>query len=210
LVPAPAALAEHHWLTGDRQRAADAVRPCFDRAVEAELPWPVGELGYWLWRAGEPVELPDWAAAPYLLTVRGDWAGAADQSQRRGCTYPRAEALSHGDAPAAAEALALLDRLGAGAVARRLRAELRERGISGVARGPRPSTGANPSGLTARQLEVVGLLADGLSNADIARRLSLSVKTVDHHVSAVLGKLGVATRGRAAAVARDLGLVPPR
>jgi DNA-binding NarL/FixJ family response regulator len=87
--------------------------------------------------------------------------------------------------------------------ARRLRAELRERGER-VPRGPRPSTAADPTGLTARQLEVLALLADGLSNAQIADRLSLSVKTVDHHVSAVLGKLGVPSRGLAAAAARRL------
>ena len=77
-------------------------------------------------------------------------------------------------------------------------------------RGPRPSTAADPTGLTARQREVLTLLAEGLSNADIAARLTLSAKTVDHHVSAVLGKLGVPSRGQAAAAARRLGLLTPR
>jgi DNA-binding NarL/FixJ family response regulator len=91
--------------------------------------------------------------------------------------------------------------------ARRLRADLRERGLR-VPRGPRPSTAADPTGLTARQAEVLTLLAAGLTNAQIAARLTVSAKTVDHHVSAVLGKLGVPTRGMAAAAARDRGLLP--
>ena len=68
--------------------------------------------------------------------------------------------------------------------------------------GRGPSTAADPAGLTARQLEVLALLAEGLSNAQIAERLTVSAKTVDHHVSAVLGKLGVPTRGLAAAAAQ--------
>ena len=71
--------------------------------------------------------------------------------------------------------------------------------------GPVPATRANPAGLTARQLDVLALLADGLSNADIAARLVISPKTADHHVSAILAKLDVRTRGEAAAVARRLG-----
>jgi DNA-binding NarL/FixJ family response regulator len=76
-----------------------------------------------------------------------------------------------------------------------------------VPRGPRPSTAANAGGLTARQAEVLRLLAAGMSTVDIATRLTLSPKTVEHHVSAVLDKLGAASRGRAVAVARDRGLL---
>jgi DNA-binding NarL/FixJ family response regulator len=99
-----------------------------------------------------------------------------------------------------------VDGLGAAGTARRLRAELRERGAR-VPRGPRRATAADPTGLTARQREVLVLLAEGLSNAEIAARLTLSAKTVDHHVSAVLGKLGVPSRGQAAAAAHRLGLL---
>jgi len=88
-----------------------------------------------------------------------------------------------------------------------LRSTLRERGLP-VPRGPRAATAADPTGLTGRQREVLALLAEGLSNAGIAARLTLSAKTVDHHVSAVLAKLGVASRGQAAAVARKLGNIP--
>ncbi|MGH7685517.1 MAG: response regulator transcription factor, partial [Candidatus Dormibacteria bacterium] len=69
---------------------------------------------------------------------------------------------------------------------------------------PRPRTRQNPAGLTAREMDILGLLSEGLRNPDIARRLFLSPKTVDHHVSAILGKLGVTSRSEAAARARDL------
>jgi DNA-binding NarL/FixJ family response regulator len=85
---------------------------------------------------------------------------------------------------------------------------LRELGAR-VSRGPRPSTRDNPANLTARELEVLGLVAEGLRNADIAQRLFLSEKTVDHHVSAILRKLEVRTRGEAGVAANRLGLVAP-
>ena len=85
---------------------------------------------------------------------------------------------------------------------------VRRRGVTGVPRGPRPATTANPAGLTGRQAEVLGLLAAGLSNADIAARLTLSPKTVEHHISAVLDKLGVTSRGQAVAVAHERRLLP--
>ena len=87
--------------------------------------------------------------------------------------------------------------------------ELRKRGFSHLPRGPRRATTANVAGLTPRQVEVLALVEQGLSNAEIAARLTLSPKTVDHHVSALLDKLGVASRGQAAAVAHRLNLGQP-
>jgi DNA-binding NarL/FixJ family response regulator len=91
-------------------------------------------------------------------------------------------------------------------VAARVRARLRELGVTSPPRGRSISTRANPAGLTDRQLDVLGLLVEGLSNADIAARLVISIRTADHHVSAILGKLDVRSRGEAVAAARRLGL----
>jgi DNA-binding CsgD family transcriptional regulator len=105
------------------------------------------------------------------------------------------------------QALDQLQGLGARPAARIVARRLRERGVRGLPRGPRPRTCQNPAGLTARELEVLVLLADGLRNAQIAQRLVVSEKTVDHHVSAVLRKLNVRSGGEASTEALRLGLL---
>jgi DNA-binding CsgD family transcriptional regulator len=166
-----------------------------------------GELAFWLSLAGALPPTPTVVAEPYRLLLAGDWRAAADAWQERGCPYQQALALACGDQDEALlAALALLDGLGARQTAQRLRRQLRRRGHLRVPRGPTRATAANPAGLTGRQLEVLRLLAEGLSNAEIAARLSLSAKTVEHHVSALLAKLAVGSRRQAAAAARQLGV----
>jgi DNA-binding NarL/FixJ family response regulator len=147
------------------------------------------------------------AAEPYRLLLAGDWRAAAGAWHALGCPYEQAQTLALGDEEACLQALGLLDDLGARLAALRLRRQLRRRGNLRVPRGPTRATAANPAGLTGRQVEVLGLLAEGLTDAEIAARLSLSAKTVEHHVSALLAKLGVRSRRQAAAAARRLGVV---
>ena len=139
------------------------------------------------------------AAGAYDLGLRGDWRGAAAAWRRAGDPYETALELGEGDADACATALHTLERLGAAPAAAIVRERLRELGAS-VPRGPRAATRANPAGLTARQLAVLELLREGLTNAEIAERLVLSVRTVDHHVAAILSKLGVSSRREAASL----------
>jgi DNA-binding NarL/FixJ family response regulator len=105
--------------------------------------------------------------------------------------------------------LSILDRLGAVATAGVVRRRLRQGGVRRVPRGPRASTRANPGRLTDRQLEVLALLAEGHTNAEIATRLYVSRRTVDNHVAAVLTRLGVGSRNDAVTVAAGLGLLRP-
>src|SRR6185503_20059787 len=112
-----------------------------------------------------------------------------------------------GDQSAKLAALEILERLGAGPAAERLRQTLRATGVRGIPRGPRPSTKENAAGLTNRQMEVLALMTDGLANAEIADRLFISAKTVDHHVSAILAKLDAHTRAEAVSVALQTGLI---
>lgn len=209
--PVTAASAELAWLDGDLERSAAEAARGFDLALAAGHPWYVGELATWLWRAGALTEIPPGAAEPYRLLLTGDWRGAARAWAVLGCPYEQALALANADEDdALARSLRLLDDLGAERAARQLRQELHRRGRRGVPRGPRSATAANPAGLTSRQLEVLRLVAAGLGNAEIAARLTLSVKTVEHHISAVLIKLAVSSRLEAALAARRLGIVAPQ
>ncbi|MFC0532333.1 ATP-binding protein [Phytohabitans kaempferiae] len=207
--PVAAARAEYAWLHGDDGRIAEEATALFERAVRAAHPWFTGELAFWLWLAGALPETPAVVAEPYRLLLAGDWQASAEAWRAMGCPYQRALVLACGDREeAASEALVLLDGLGARQAALRVRQDLRRRGHRRLPRGPIRATAANPARLTARQVEVLALLAEGLSDAAIAARLSLSTKTVGHHVSALLGKLAVRSRHEAAAAARRLGVVP--
>ena len=123
-----------------------------------------------------------------------------------GCPYERAIALAHGDHTAQLEALEVLETLGASAVAAKLRRALRDQGLP-VPRGRSRKTRDHAAGLTARQAEVLQLLAKGLSNTEIADRLFLSNSTVANHVGAILMKLDASNRDEAAATARDLDIL---
>ena len=212
IAPVAAARAEHAWLAGDDHRVAEEAASVLELAVQAAHPWFAGELACWLRLAGaSPPPVPAVMAEPYRLLLAGDWRAAADAWQEFGCPYHQALALSCGDQDEALlEGLALLDGLGARQTAQRLRRQLRRRGHLRVPRGPIRATAANPAGLTGRQVEVLGLLAEGLSDAEVAARLSLSTKTVSHHVSAVLAKLGARSRHQAVAAARRLGIAPAK
>ena len=205
--PVAAARAEYAWLHGDDHRAAEEAAGIFELAVRDGHQWFAGELACWLRLAGAPVRAPAVMAEPHRLLLAGDWRAAADAWRERGYPYQQALALACGDQDEALLAgLALLDGLGARQTALRLRRQLRQRGNLRVPRGPTRATAANPAGLTGRQVEVLGLLAQGLTDAEIAEQLSLSAKTVGHHVSALLAKLGVGSRREAAAAARRLGV----
>jgi len=162
---------------------------------------------YWLWKAGVPRSAPTECEPAYAAQIEGRWAEAAELWRQLGCPFERALALSEGDSDARREAFAILESLGATATLEAVREQLRAAGIRGVPRGPRATTAANPAGLTKREMDVLLLLAQGLQNAEIARRLVRSEKTVDHHVSTILSKLAVRTRTEAASTARRLGLI---
>ncbi len=146
-------------------------------------------------------------AGPFALEVAGEWSASAVQWRELGCPYEAALALASGDDEnSLRRALDELQAIGARPAAAIVARRLRQRGARGLPRGPRPQTRANSAGLTARELEVLSLLADGLRNTEIAQRLVVSKKTVDHHVSAILRKLDVRTRIDATAEAARLGL----
>jgi DNA-binding CsgD family transcriptional regulator/tetratricopeptide (TPR) repeat protein len=211
------ARAEAAWLDGDREAVAEATKGVLRLAPERNWGSLAGELADWRRRAGL-AELPAERAEPYVLQAAGEWARAAERWRQLGCPYEAALALADaGQEEPLRRAMEELQRLGARPAADAVARRLRELGVRRLPRRPRRATAANPAGLTARELEVLALLGSDLRNADIAARLHISEKTVDHHVSAILAKLGVRSRREAARVAaeRQLGdeggeTAPPR
>lgn len=207
LAPVAAARAEARWLGGEHDRIAEETTAVLELAMELDDVWTAGELCLWRHRAGiEPPKDRDKLAKPFRLELEDPAAAAAYWTQA-GCPYEAALALvATNDERDLRASLAELQRLGARTAAALVTRRLRERGARDVRSGPRASTRSNPAGLTGRQVQVLELLARGERNADIANRLFVSERTVDHHVSTILRKLGVSTRGQAAAEAGRLGI----
>jgi DNA-binding CsgD family transcriptional regulator len=191
-----AARAEAAWLAGDLERARDEARCGLDSAGPWMDPWVTGELARWLRLAGGDAS-NERAAGPFGLELAGNWRAAATEWEKRGCPYDAALARLEGDVTALIHAEQVFDSLGARPAAAIARARLRARGVRLGGRGPRSTTRANPHGLTSRQVEIFELVAGGLTDSQIAALLHLSSKTVNHHVGAVLTKLGVHSRAEA-------------
>ena len=209
LAPVRAARAEAAWLSGDPCRAVAEASAAYELAIRHRHRWYAGELIYWRRLGGDMTPAPAWSAQPFLLQVRGQWRRAAAIWQRRGCPYEQASALADGDSAAQMEALEIFTRLGAAPAAALLRQRMRGAGVRGIPRGPRATTRQNPFGLTAREMEILGCLTKGLTNGRIGATLHVSPKTVDHHVSSVLAKLGAASRGEASRIAVEQRLLVP-
>jgi DNA-binding CsgD family transcriptional regulator len=210
LGPVRAARAEAALLEGDVARAraeAEAVR---DDVFVHGSRWLRGEVAWLLWQAGGRDVPSEGIAEPYARQIAGDAAGAAAAWRALGCLYEEARALAESEDPAHVRlAMITFESLGAQPAINLAIRRLRALGVSDVPsirRGPRASTLANPAGLTRRETEVLALLAEGLRNAEIAERLYLTPKTVSHHITAILAKLGVETRTEAARAAAQLGI----
>jgi DNA-binding CsgD family transcriptional regulator len=206
LGPVAAARAEAAWLGCDPDGVARATELALALALRCGAAL-ADELAVWRSRAGLERQKPVVAGSPHGLQLAGSWEAARALWVKAGCPYEAA--LSVADAEDEArlrlgweELMALEAGPAAAIVARRLRGL----GATSVPRGPRRTTRENQYGLTARELEVLAWVNEGLQNAQIADRLVVSVRTVDHHVEAILRKLGAKTRSDARATATSLGI----
>ncbi len=208
LVPVAVARAEALWLEGRSCQIAAETEAALELALERNSGAFIGEVSLWRARAGLDGPIHPGVLPAHREALAGNAAGAARLLEEKEAFYEAALVLGCSGEPEAMRAgldrlVELASRPAAALVAR----ALREMGERGVPRGPRPQTRTNPAGLTPRQLEVLELLAEGMRNSEIAERLVVSRKTVDHHVSAILGKLEVGNRNEAGAAARRLGLI---
>ncbi len=202
VAPVACARAEAAWLADETDRISEFVESAYQQAKGLADYWFGGELAWWRARAGAPQAVEFEVHTPWALQIAGRHAEAAAAWHELGCAYQEAVAwFEAGGESGLAAALAILERLGARPLAQKVRSLLR----------PRAPTRRRTSGeITRRQAEVLELLADGLSNARIAERLFISAKTVDHHLQAVFGVLGVSSRTEAVAEARRRGWLSPR
>jgi DNA-binding CsgD family transcriptional regulator/tetratricopeptide (TPR) repeat protein len=199
--------AETYWLLNKLDLIIKEIEIDYTHFIKCNNPWKVGELAFWLWKAGKLSEVPDNISKPYSLLINGDWRGAADEWNKRNCPYEEALALADGNEDSKRDALTILESLGATATINLLKQQMREEGIKKIPKGPRKTTKENPAGLTGRQMDVLKLLTKGLSNSEIASKLYISSKTVDHHISAILSKLNLHSRTEAAAFAQSSGML---
>jgi DNA-binding CsgD family transcriptional regulator/tetratricopeptide (TPR) repeat protein len=219
--PVAIARTEAYWLEGRWDAAIselDRVRS-FAAGTTAATPHAAAAgatavdrcwIALWLRRLTGTAHAVDHAVdvEPFAAQLAGDGAEAAMLWDRLGCPYQAALALL--DTKEEIHLRESLDRLvdlGADAAARLVRRTMRELGIRSIPAGVRTAARTHPRGLTKREQEILQLLAEGQSNEEIAATLFISVRTVEHHVSAILGKLGAATRKAAAQEARRLGLM---
>jgi DNA-binding CsgD family transcriptional regulator len=189
LAPLAVAHAEAAWL-GLPQADVPLASELLEAARARQAP-AAREIAFWLGLAG---------AGPAAL----EWT-APDRA------FEPAIALFHTGGEAGMHAaLRQLAALGCEATLAKLHDVLRQQGIrlrELTNRGPRATTAAHPAGLTQREAQILALIAQGLTNAEIAARLVRSAKTVDHHVSAILAKLNARSRAEASALAARLGLL---
>jgi len=200
------AFVELAWLQDDTATLVSTAEILLPLAKRSNLAYLRGEVLRYLMRIG--VSTTVFAGCPegYAAAFAGDTPGAIEAWRRAGNPYEQAlEMCNMSDVNLAFDGLRILEDLGATATAARFRKDMRDRGMSGIPRGPRRSTRETPSPLTERQLEVLGLVAEGLTSSQIASRLFLSPRTVDNHVSAISTRIGASSRTQAVELAADAG-----
>jgi DNA-binding CsgD family transcriptional regulator/tetratricopeptide (TPR) repeat protein len=203
ILEAGVARLEAAWLAGDAEGARHEAQRSLPH-VDTHDDWVKGALGAWMRRCGLPDVDLGALAPPYELLRSGDWRGAADAWHEIGCPYEEGLALlDSGEAEAMQQAVRIFEKLGATATVARAQAIMRQHGVASIPRGSRAETRANRFGLTRREQEVLDLVSEGLTNADISARLFIAEKTVDNHVSSVLAKMNVDSRRDAARLARE-------
>lgn len=205
--PAATVLAEYMWLSGENdpawQQQLDTV---LEMGLHAGRPWPSGAFAFWMWKLGLLDTTPEGTADFYGWIIKGEYTKSAEFWREKRIPYEEGLALMHGDEAEQIEAIRIFEELGATATANKVRRALMDQGVR-VPRGKSRATRDHAVGLTARQAEVLDLLAESLTNVEIADRLFVSHRTVENHVSAILMKLDVPDRDLAVSTARDQGIL---
>ena len=202
IVPALSALLEYEWLMGVILVETAALDQTMRMIRQVKKITDDNKLYFWLKRARKD----------YVLTEEADNQDSKEKGstaywENTGCPYEYALTLFDGDEDDKRKALKIVQELGAERVYQKLRQSMRSEGVKKIPRGKRLSTRSNAAQLTIRELDVLKLLHTGMQNKEIAEKLFISAKTVDHHISAIFVKLNVSTRAKAVLEASTLGIL---
>lgn len=207
IIPVFLALLEYEWITGKVFIESELLDQTINNFTRFENFSKKSRFYFWLRKARKE-----------YLKNKGKYNGydvsntaiAKDEAilwEESGCPYEQAHALFEGNEDDKRKALSIFQQLGAVTIFEKLKMEMRASGIKKIPRGLRESTKANPARLTNRELDILQLLQKAVQNKEIAGRLFISPKTVDHHISSILFKLDVNSRSKAVNEALRLGIL---
>ena len=207
ILPVLSAILEYEWITGSTvidDKILDAAKATI---AGSETIYGNREFVFWMRKARKQKLTLKNMQGGYDIDSTESVLNAAAFWERAGSPYEEALALFETSDDNKRKAVAIVQQLGATAVYERMKFEMRRSGIKKIPRGIRKTTQSNPEFLTDRELDVLRLLQEGLHNKEIAARLFISAKTVDHHISAILYKLEVNSRTKAVHEAEKLGII---
>ncbi|GGM97071.1 LuxR family transcriptional regulator [Dyadobacter beijingensis] len=207
IIPAFTALLEYQWLTGESILQATELEKTMEMTQKMGSMYEIQEFCFWLKKYSD--HDTDFTGI-YDAYVASNFSPAKSYSQTANfsnCPYEEALTLFDGDETGKTQAIRAMQHLGAAATYEKLKYLMRAEGLKRIPRGMRKSTTANSANLTLREVDVLQLLNEGLRNKEIASRLSVSTKTVDHHISSLLLKLNVDSRAKAVQQAMKMALL---
>ncbi len=207
IIPTVAALLEYEWITGTSFISEADLDYAIAMLVYKGNVVVQNEFNFWLLKArNQHVPLQE-IYEGYQISNKAMAVKAAGLWKQLGCPYEQALILFEGNDDNKREAIEIVHKLGAEAIYEKMKFEMRASGIKKIPLGIRKSTQSNPANLTDRELDVLQLLKDGLQNKEIAGRLFISPKTVDHHISSIFFKLDVNSRSKAVQEAVHLAIL---
>ena len=207
MIPALVASLEYEWITGKEFIEKSAIDHVLNLVEKIGNVYENSEFAFWLFKARKQKASVTELFAGYKLTSQVTAVKAAEIWKQLGCPYEQALALFEGTENDKRAAMTIMHRLGAATIIEKMKFQMRTSGIKSIPRGIRKTTQSNPAHLTERELDILQLLKEGLQNKEIAARLFISAKTVEHHVSAIFYKLEVNSRIKAVQEASQLGIL---
>lgn len=207
IIPAMVALLEYEWITGGIFIEQGVLDSTIQMVEQLGNVYQANEFAFWLLKARKQLIPLKEIYEGYEVSSIKKAQKAAILWEKAGCPYVQALALFGGDDDDKRKAVTLVHGLGANAVYEKMKGEMKTAGIKSIPRGIRKSTRSNPALLTDREMGVLQLLKEGIPNKEIAGRLFISAKTVDHHISSILFKLEAKSRIKAVQEAIRLEII---